>query len=419
MNERLRKLLEERARAWNDVQDIRARLERENRDLNEDEDVALTRALDEVDRLSRQIADEERAGRHEEAFSGDSGDNSDLAANRSAGEATVTDRYAEAFEAWTRSLDGMAGLDAEHRQILRGGGVDTQELRALGIGANAAGGFTVPQAFRNELIAQMSAFGGMLDVSQVLRTDGGAKLVWPTMNDTANEGRILAENTVAPQTDVVFGQADLDAFMYTSDAVLVSFQLLNDSAIDVEEVLRAALAERIGRIWNRHFTVGTGTGQPDGIVTGAPVGKQGAVGQTTTVTFDDLLDVIHAVDPAYRSTGVGWMLGDAAMKAIRKLKDSQNRPLWEPSVQAGVAETLLGYPITINQHMPAPAASAKSILFGNFRAAYVIRIVNDFGLLRLNERYADALQVGFLGYARADGTLQNASAVRAYQHSAT
>jgi HK97 family phage major capsid protein len=129
--------------------------------------------------------------------------------------------------------------------------------------------------------------------------------------------------------------------------------------------------------------------------------------------------VIHAVDPAYRATGVGWMMSDAAMKAVRRLKDADGRPLWEPSLQAGVAETLLGYPITINQHVPAPAASAKSILFGNFRAAYVIRIVNDFGLLRLNERYADALQVGFLGYARADGTLQNASAVRAYQHSAT
>jgi HK97 family phage major capsid protein len=413
----LKDKIEERARVWEEMKpllDEDTAEAREKYDRCEEQLEALSAEIDRLERHANRATKLDAIDRSTQQRLHDTGEEDERAGSNERG-----DRYAEAFGAWVRSLDGVAGMEPEQRQILRNGGLDTQELRALGVGTNTAGGFTVPQGFRDELIRQMAAFGGMLDVAQVIRTDSGGKLVWPTMDDTATEGRILAENTVAPQTDVAFGQADLDAYMYTSDAVLVSFQLLNDAAIDVEGVVRSALAERVGRIWNRHFTTGTGTSQPDGIVTGAPIAKTGAAGQTTTVTFDDLLDVIHAVDPAYRATGVGWMMSDAAMKAVRRLKDADGRPLWEPSLQAGVAETLLGYPITINQHVPAPAASAKSILFGNFRAAYVIRIVNDFGLLRLNERYADALQVGFLGYARADGTLQNASAVRAYQHSAT
>jgi len=99
--------------------------------------------------------------------------------------------------------------------------------------------------------------------------------------------------------------------------------------------------------------------------------------------------------------------------------DSQNRPIWEPSVQAGAPDTLLGYPVRINNDMPTLATSSKSVLFGNIRQAYVARIVNELTTLRLTERYADFLQVGFLGFERADGTMQDANAVRVFQTTAT
>jgi HK97 family phage major capsid protein len=99
--------------------------------------------------------------------------------------------------------------------------------------------------------------------------------------------------------------------------------------------------------------------------------------------------------------------------------DSQNRPLWEPSIQVGVPDSLLGYGVVLNNYVPVPAASAKSLLFGDFREAYVIRDVAGFQLLRLEERYADYLQVGFLGFQRSDGTMQNTSAVKAFQHAAS
>jgi HK97 family phage major capsid protein len=106
-------------------------------------------------------------------------------------------------------------------------------------------------------------------------------------------------------------------------------------------------------------------------------------------------------------------------KAVRKLKDSQNRPLWEPSLQSGQPDSLLGYPFRINNDMATLAASSKSLLFGNIRQAYVARIVKELTTLRLTERYADFLQVGFLGFERADGTMQDANAVRVFATTAT
>jgi HK97 family phage major capsid protein len=207
--------------------------------------------------------------------------------------------------------------------------------------------------------------------------------------------------------------------MYTSKMVRVSFQLLQDSVFNLDSFLARKLGERIGRIQNTHFTTGTGTAQPLGVQTNAAIGKTGTTGQTTTVIYDDLIDLIHSVDPAYRAANARFMLNDLTVGVARKLKDSQNRPLWEPSVQVGVPDSLLGYGLVINNDMPVMAANAKSILFGDFRRAYLIRDVLGVQLLRLTERYADFLQVGFASYARADGTLQDSGAVKAYRNSAT
>ena len=138
------------------------------------------------------------------------------------------------------------------------------------------------------------------------------------------------------------------------------------------------------------------------------------------ITYDELVDLTDSLDPAYLSTGnARFMMSQAARKVLRKLKDSQNRPLWEPSLQAGTPDTLMGYGLSLNNYMSAPAAGVKSIGFGDIREAYVIRDVSDFALLRLSERYADYLQVGFLGFQRSDGTLQNASAFKTLQQAAS
>lgn len=408
-------LIEQRASAWDKAKEILSRATDDG--LSAEDSVAYDAAEADVDRLGEQI---ERQQRHDErARSFDAIDRSGIPGTvevAKAKEETHGERYERAFGELIRN--GLADLEPEDKRAVMAGFRDPKEMRALGVGTASAGGYTVPPGFRDTMVETMKSFGGMLQVAEILTTDSGANLQWPTNDDTGNVGAILAENTQVTEQDFSLGTNALDAYMYTSKLVRVSLQLLQDSAFDVETWLARKLGERIGRILNAHFTTGTGTSQPDGIVTGATVGKQGATGQTTTVTYDDLIDLIDSLDPAYQGNAQ-WMLSQAARKSVRKLKDTQGRPLWEPSVQAGAPDVLLGYGYTVNQDMPAPAASAKSILFGDFKQAYVVRLVSDVTTLRLAERYADYLQVGFLAFQRADGTVQNSAAVKSYQNSAT
>jgi HK97 family phage major capsid protein len=415
-----KELREIRANRWEQMKALDEKARVEARALTVEEQKAWDELDAELDTIKGQIERQEKFEARQKELDDKSVDRSQLRPENRSVEQRVdeVERYANAFSSYLRN--GLMDMDPEDRKLLNANLNDAKEIKAaLGVGTSSAGGYTVPAGFRDELIRAMKAFGGMLDNATVLHTDSGQTLPWPTVDDTSNVGAILAENTQISQQDVTFGTANLDAYMYTSKLVLVSYQLLNDSAVDVDPLLRSLLAERIQRIWNAHFTTGTGSSQPDGIVTNATTGKTGATGQTASVTYNDLIDLIHSIDPAYRTADCKWMTSDGSLKVVRKLVDGQSRPLWEPSLQAGEADRLLGYPVVINQDMPAMQANAKSIGFGNIRQAYVIRIVNDISVLRLNERYADYLQVGFFAFARADGTLQNANAFKVYANSAT
>ncbi len=322
--------------------------------------------------------------------------------------------YAEAFGRWIRN--GTTGVSYDDQKLLQARFVEAPK-GAQGVGTGGAGGYTVPPAFRQKLIETMNFVANMRTLAEVISTETGADLPWPTVDDTANEGAILGENTQDTEQDVTFGQGNLGAFMYTSKIVRVSLQLLNDNAFSLETWLAGALGRRIGRVQNRHFTVGTGTGQPDGIMTSATVGVTASA--VAAVTYDELVDLTESVDPAYLESGnARWMMAQATRKGLRKLKDGQNRPLWEPSLQVGTPDRLMGYGLTLNNYVADPAADAKSIGFGDVREAYVVRDVQDFALMQLRERYADFLQVGFLGFQRSDGTLQNAAAFKTLQQAA-
>ena len=412
---RLQGLLDERASAWTQAQEFQSRGEV----LSAEDQAAWEAALADVERLSSSIETEERHARLASVdYSQVAATGGDSEGEDRSGGPESAESYGQAWDTWMRH--GSAELSAEERTTLRGGFVDGRELRAAGVATGAAGGYLVPPAFRAKMVEAQKFYGAMRDVAEVISTQTGATLPWPTADDTANVGAILAENSQVTEQDVTLGTNDIGAYTYTSKLVRVSLQLLQDNAFDLESWLGRKLGERIGRIQNQHFTTGTGTNQPEGVQTNAVVGKQGANGQTASVTFDDLLDLIHSIDPAYRQSGSNaFMLHDSSLAKVRKLKDAQNRPLWEPSVQVGVPDSLLGYRYVVNNDMPAMAASAKSILFGDLRTGYLIRDVQDVQMIRLAERYADYLQVGFLAFSRSDGTPQNTAAYRAYQNSAT
>src|SRR5215210_4027989 len=262
---------DQRANVW---EQMKALMER-SADWTAEERASYEAAEADLDRIGEEIERDERfAQRSSQMDTVDrTGVIPDARGNghRGDGDADPESRYAEAFTAWARR--GTADLSTEERAALRGGWVDGSELRAQGVATQAAGGYLVPVAVRNRIVEAMTYVAPMRQFSEVITTDTGASLPWPTVDDTANEGAILGENTQVSEQDVVFGQADIGAFMYTSKMVRVSFQLLQDNAFNLEGWLAGALGARIGRIQNRHFTVGTGTSQPDGLVPGTPVGK--------------------------------------------------------------------------------------------------------------------------------------------------
>jgi HK97 family phage major capsid protein len=293
-------------------------------------------------------------------------------------------------------------------------------------GTSTAGGYLVPVTTIAQLLVELKAYGGMRSVAQILQTDSGESWNWPTLDDTAQVGELIAENVTATSQDMTFGQATIQPYKFSSKVFAVPFELLQDSVVDVESIVNSAAATRIGRIQNTYFTTGTGTAQPKGIVTAAASGKVGLVGQTLSIIYDDLVDLEHSIDPAYRTMpGVGWMMHDSSLKVLKKLKDSQNRPLWLPGLSglSGpiAAPTLMGYGYTINQDMPVMAANAKSLLFG-VMSRYLIRDVMQMQLFRFDDSaYIKLGQIGFLMWARAAGNYiaSSSSSLKYYANSAT
>jgi HK97 family phage major capsid protein len=258
----------------------------------------------------------------------------------------------------------------------------------------------------------LKTFGGMRQVSQNIRTSTGADLPFPLMDDTANSASIIGENTaLGSGPDLAFTQLTLKAYKYSSGIVLLPWELITDSAIDITSLVGDALGTRIARAQNTHFTTGDNSGKPQGATgTAMTVGVTGT-SLAAGPTYANLIDLIYSVDAAYRSNAV-FMFSDTTLATLRKLVDGNSRPLfWSDanSLATGVEGTLLGYRYIINNDMPAlGTANAKSILFGDFSRGYLIRDVTTVQILRLNERYADTGQVAFVGHARGDGRLCDA-----------
>ncbi|MEV7871502.1 phage major capsid protein [Streptomyces sp. NPDC088124] len=409
----LTRLVEEQNTVWQRMLDIRSAAEAAGRDLSAEEranwDAAeerLTEVSGDIDRLNR-MARLEQVDRGQVVTATGTGNNTGT------GSEEQDARYADAFGLYLRG--GMDRLTGEQRLML----MDHEgENRAQGTVTDPSGGFLVPDEFRNVMTETMAAFGGLLNLAEVITTTTGADLTWPTNDDTGNEGEIVGENQEHGEQDLTIGGRKLKAHTFSSRQVRVSLQLLQDSAFNLETWLPKKLGERIGRRAARSFTTGTGVDQPQGLVTGAIVGKTGATGQTTSLVYDDLIDIEHSVDSAYRP-GAQYLMHDLTLKVIRKLKDGDGRPLWQPIPAPGFPSTINGFTYNLDNSMPVPAANARSIAFGDFKAGYLIRQVLDVQTLRLVERYATFLQVGFLGFARMDGMINDPSAVRVYQHSAT
>jgi HK97 family phage major capsid protein len=360
-------------------------------------------AMDEIERLSTQIEAHQRMLDEEAGV-----------ITKKKDTAQPQDQMRVIFDKWVRG--GDAAVNAEEWAFVR---------NTMSTTTPSEGGFSVQTEVAKSIIEAVKGFGGMRRVAEVFATSKGNPLQYPTSNGTAEEGEIIAENLPASDQDTDFGTVGLGVFKFSSRVIAVPIELLQDSEVDIEAFINARLRTRLGRIQNKVFTVGTGVNQPRGIVPAVTIGKQGATGQATSVTYDDLVDLQESIDDGYdMGSNLAWMFHQLTRRNLRKLKDTTGRPIWSPGYEFGITkgtpDELLGRPVVINNDMPTMAASARSITYGDHRY-YKIRDAMDITLFRFTDSaYAKKGQVGFLAWMRSGGNFVDVGgAVKAYQNSAT
>lgn len=324
---------------------------------------------------------------------------------------------AEYREVFAKAICGpLENLTAEEREVLKRGAAEFRMQTTTG-GSGSAGGYTVPTELMNQIEIAMKAHGPMYDeaICTVITTASGHAMKLPTVDDTASTAEKHTEGTALTDDggkDVTFGQRSLDAYAYDTEFVRWSWELEADSIFSMEALLGGLLGERLGRIANQELTVGDGSGDPNGVVTGSTLGKTST--SATAITADEIIDLIHSVDPAYRlNPKVRFMFNDSTLAVIRKLKDGEGNYLWQMGdVTRGEPGTLLGYRYSINQAMasiPAAAAASRVMLFGDFGKYYVRKVgAPIIGVMR--ERFWPDL--GIAGLIRFDGEIAQPAAIK-------
>lgn len=379
-------------------------------ELNERHDKIMA----EFDSIEDKIAREERQAKIEQiAEEARANKRPDQSGEGRGADEGAKPEYRDAFVALARAGFNPQELSDEHRAVLKAG-VASFESRAQTAGTTTAGGYTVPTDLAREIDKTLKMWGPMYDeaITTVLTTSSGNPIDFPTVDDTAVA---VAKHTEAAAmtddggVDATFGKMTLNAYAFDTEWVQISMELLQDSAVDIEPFIGGLLGERLARRVNVELTTGDGTGDPNGIVTASSLGVTAAA--TAAVTSDELIDLLHSVDPAYRmSPKARWMFNDSTLKAIRKLKDGDGNYLWQMGdVKVGAPGSLLGYGYSVNQAMASLAAAAKVAVFGDFGKYYVRKVGSPVIGVRREYYWPN---IGLAGIVRLDGDLIQTGAVK-------
>ena len=276
------------------------------------------------------------------------------------------------------------------------------------------GGYLVPTTLAGTINIAMALHGPMMDrgISTEINLPNGAPFDLPKVDDIGKDADAHTEGDEPANDDsgdVVIGKDQLGAFALITPWIIWSYELAQDSSFGYESLLGKLLGERLGRKGNAWLTTGTGSGQPMGFVTGAQVGHTASA--ALVLTFDDVIELEHSVDPAYRAgPKVRYQMHDQTVKLLRKIKDSNGRYIWsDGDVTKGIAPQLNGKPVSLNQAMAEVGADGKTIAFGDF-SQYYKRVVGSPITGVASEKYMPNL--GVMGIHRIDGAVGHARAIK-------
>jgi HK97 family phage major capsid protein len=284
-------------------------------------------------------------------------------------------------------------------------------LNALQVGTDSEGGYLVPDEFERTLVEALQEENIFRTMAKIIQTASGDRKI-PVVASKGTASWVDEEGAI-PESDDAFGQVSIGAYKLAT-MIKVSEELLNDSVFNLESYIAREFARRIGAKEEESFFIGDGTGKPTGIFNstgGAELGVTAA--SATAITVDEIMDLFYSLKSPYRKNAV-FVMNDSTVKAIRKLKDGNGQYLWQPSITAGQPDTILNRPVKTSAYVPAIAAGAKTIAFGDF-GYYWVADRQGRSFQRLNELYAATGQVGFKATQRVDGKLILPEAIKVLQ----
>jgi len=313
------------------------------------------------------------------------------------------------------SVDGVDAYAGEVNEFFRGKDVqdnplvrDVQlrnttikELRAyagMNEGSSIAGGDLVPLQFYKQVISAMKQADGLLDCARRIYTTTGAALSVPTADDTSVNATIVMENGPITQVNPVFGVAAFGQTpLWSTGQILCSYQLLQDSGIDLTQWFAEVFARRLAR--------GQGAAWITTLLSGVATGVTTA--SATAITPSEIVSLFASLDAAYaNSPRAGWLMNFSTWAYILKLADTQGRFIFQPiEYDAAGHPLLLGKPVYISPNMPSIAATAKSVIYGDFDFIVIREAMDRLAIARYDELFMAQHQLGFQGFHRADFAL--------------
>lgn len=295
-----------------------------------------------------------------------------------------TDEKKLEVRAFVKTLLGQE-LTAEEKNVQR---------RAIS-GTN--GSVLVPSSVAPYIEAALAGASGMMQAADVIRTTNGGDLVWPTINNTTAKAKVMAQYAQSAKAAKTFTSKVLKAHTFRTDIIPVSLELIQDSAVNVEQYIGELLAKELVDGLNAAFTNGTGTDEPRGITVDAHKVTAAGAG----VTYDDIIALMKAVPSSYQA-GAKFMMNAKTMFDLALIKDASERPIWTPSMSAAMPNAVFGKEVVLNDDL-----ADNAIVYGDIKK-YKVRMVKDMSVAVMREALMEFLSIGMIGYCRADGLLLDA-----------
>lgn len=384
---------EKRAKLWNTMEGFLDTHRNDKGVLSAEDDATYSAMEQDLNDLSNEIRRMERRDAIEEELSKPVGTPIKKTPEKAGGMEEKKGRASNAYkEDFGRHLRGKTPIH-----------------NVLSESTDADGGYLVPEEFERDIVTGLDAANVIRSIAKVITTQNDRKIPISVGHSVATW---TAENAAFTESNPTFGQKEIDAYKLT-DLIRISVELLQDAAFPLEQYIANEFARAFGIAEEQAFCVGTGSGQPTGIFTasGGTVGVTAAA--NNAITADELINLVYALKAPYRRNAK-FLMNDATISAIRKLKDGNGVYLWQPSLQAGESDKLLGYDLYTSPYAPTMAAGAYTVAFGDFQN-YWIGDRAGRTVQRLNELYATNGQIGYVATERVDGKVILAEGIQLLQ----